>query len=292
MITTIRELSEPAPADLAARVLADVGIGDYYTVVSGPIGPLMVAWGHDGITAVEREGDEMGFELSYSLQFGRTLTKVDRMPERLAHQVERRLAGEHVDGPPVDLSHLTEFERSVLRKTMEIPRGEVRPYAWVAREIGRPRAVRAVGSALANNPIPFVIPCHRVVRTDGHIGEYGAGGPEAKREVLAVEGVDAGGARTARVGRDPLLRVGHDEDLLLPVVPARSTGHAAAPDEVPLGGRLRTRSGIAPARSAGRWRVRCSPHSGCWLLGRVAADIRVAGWTSFRVCRSLRRLAA
>jgi O-6-methylguanine DNA methyltransferase len=191
MITTIRELSEPAPADLAARVLADVGIGDHYTVVSGPIGPLMVAWGHDGITSVEREGDEMGFELSYSLQFGRPLTKVDQMPERLAHQVERRLAGEHVDGPPVDLSHLTEFERSVLRKTMEIPRGEVRPYAWVAREIGRPRAVRAVGSALANNPIPFVIPCHRVVRTDGHIGEYGAGGPEAKREVLAVEGVDA-----------------------------------------------------------------------------------------------------
>ncbi|MEZ4595827.1 MAG: methylated-DNA--[protein]-cysteine S-methyltransferase [Chloroflexota bacterium] len=67
---------------------------------------------------------------------------------------------------------------------------EVRPYAWVAREIGRPRAVRAVGSALAENPIPFVIPCHRVVRADGHIGEYGAGGPEAKRAVLATEGID------------------------------------------------------------------------------------------------------
>ena len=74
----------------------------------------------------------------------------------------------------------------MLRKTMEIPYGEVRPYAWVAREIERPRAVRAVGSALAGNPVPFVIPCHRVVRTDGHIGEYGAGGPEAKREVLGA----------------------------------------------------------------------------------------------------------
>src|SRR3954447_5597144 len=93
MITTIRGLSEPAPADLAGRVLADVGIGDHYTVVAGPIGPLMIAWGSDGITAVERAGDEMGFELSYSLQFGRSLTKVDRMPERLAHQIERSLAG-------------------------------------------------------------------------------------------------------------------------------------------------------------------------------------------------------
>ena len=105
--------------------------------------------------------------------------------------VDRQLEGDHVRDLPVDLRTLTEFERAVLRKTMEIPRGEVRPYAWVAREIGRPRAVRAVGSALAHNPIPFVIPCHRVVRADGRIGEYGAGGPQAKREVLAVEGVDA-----------------------------------------------------------------------------------------------------
>jgi O-6-methylguanine DNA methyltransferase len=62
----------------------------------------------------------------------------------------------------------------------------------VAREIGRPRAVRAVGSALAGNPVTFVIPCHRVVRADGHIGNYGAGGPEAKREVLTLEGIDTG----------------------------------------------------------------------------------------------------
>jgi O-6-methylguanine DNA methyltransferase len=77
----------------------------------------------------------------------------------------------------------------VLRKTREIPRGEVRPYGWVAREIGHPAAVRAVGTALANNPIPYFIPCHRVVRTDGHIGNYGGGGPEAKRAILTMEGV-------------------------------------------------------------------------------------------------------
>ena len=78
----------------------------------------------------------------------------------------------------------------MLLKVLEIPRGEVRPYAWVAAELGRPLAVRAVGNAVARNPIPFVIPCHRVVRSDGRIGNYGAGGPQAKRAVLESEGVD------------------------------------------------------------------------------------------------------
>ena len=65
-----------------------------------------------------------------------------------------------------------EFERAVLEKALEIPRGEVRPYSWIASEIGRPKAVRAVGSALAHNPVPLVMPCHRVVRADGMIGQY------------------------------------------------------------------------------------------------------------------------
>src|ERR1700694_2680862 len=88
-----------------------------------------------------------------------------------------------------DLRGLTPFEQAVLRKTRQIPRGEVRPYGWVAREIGHPAAVRAVGTALANTPIPYFIPCHRVVRTDGQIGNYGGGGPEAKKAILTLEGV-------------------------------------------------------------------------------------------------------
>ena len=92
--------------------------------------------------------------------------------------------------PRFDLHRLTEFERDVLVATLRIPAGEVRPYSWVAREIGRPAAVRAVGSALAHNPIPLLIPCHRVVRADGLIGNYGLGGSQAKRTILAAEGVD------------------------------------------------------------------------------------------------------
>jgi O-6-methylguanine DNA methyltransferase len=91
----------------------------------------------------------------------------------------------------VDLGALTDFQRAVLGATRTIPRGEVRTYGWVAREIGRPGAVRAVGTALGHNPIPLVIPCHRVVQGDWRLGNYSGGGPEAKRLVLATEGVDA-----------------------------------------------------------------------------------------------------
>jgi O-6-methylguanine DNA methyltransferase len=190
IIETLRSERAVAPVGFGQRVLPAVGLTDAWTEVEGPIGPLIVAWGPGGISAVERAGDADGFETAYRLRSGRSVVRVAAMPDRLASQVERRLHGERTSGPPIDLGGLTEFEQAVLRKTMEIPYGEVRPYSWVAREIARPRAVRAVGSALANNPVPFVIPCHRVVRADGHIGQYGAGGPEAKRAVLGVEGVD------------------------------------------------------------------------------------------------------
>ena len=192
MVEGLRSSGAQAPEGLADSVLTEVGLVDSWTEIDGPIGPLFVAWGATGIAAAERAGDPDGFETEYRLRHGRPLRRVPEMPARLAAQIDKRFHGERTDGPPVDLDTLTEFEQAVLRKTLEIPYGEVRPYSWVAREIGRPRAVRAVGSALAGNPITFVIPCHRVVRADGHIGNYGAGGPEAKREVLGIEGIDTG----------------------------------------------------------------------------------------------------
>ena len=193
MVEALRETDAAAPEGLADAVLSGVGLVDSWTEIDGPIGPLYVAWGADGITAAERADDPDGFEIEYQLRHGRPLRRVPEMPERMRRQIEKRFHGERTAGPPVDLDTLTEFEQAVLRKTLEIPYGEVRPYSWVAREIGRPKAVRAVGTALAGNPITFVIPCHRVVRADGHIGNYGAGGPEAKREVLGLEGIDTQG---------------------------------------------------------------------------------------------------
>ncbi len=188
-------LRTPAPAGFADAVLERVGLVDEYVKVDGPIGPLFVAYGRRGISLVERAdaiGDEGDFEEAFRATFGRPVRRADQAPELIKKVIDARLwgqAGKSVK-VPVELDQLPDFERSVLLKVLEIPRGEVRPYAWVAAELGRPLAVRAVGNAVARNPIPFVIPCHRVVRSDGRIGNYGAGGPTAKRAVLESEGVD------------------------------------------------------------------------------------------------------
>ena len=144
------------------------------------IWPLWIAWNRDGVSAVMRAdaNDEAAFTAWFKGEFGRPLRRADSVPASLRRT--RRY----------DLSAQTPFERAVLLKTSQIPRGQVRTYSWVAREIGHPAAVRAVGTALANNPIPVLIPCHRVIRTDGIIGNYGAGGTEAKKQILTAEGVD------------------------------------------------------------------------------------------------------
>lgn len=190
VVAGLRTLRESAPASLAPRVMERVDPTDSYSEMETGLWPLLVAWCRDGISAVDRADDPGAFEAAYRSRTGRPITRVPEVPDRLARAVEKRMRGESVPGLRVDLSGLNEFHRRVLAKTMEIPHGEVRPYAWVAEQIGHPRAQRAVGTALARNPVPFVIPCHRVVRSDGRIGRYGAGGPQSKRAVLRSEGVD------------------------------------------------------------------------------------------------------
>lgn len=87
---------------------------------------------------------------------------------------------------PCDLEGLSPFQKKVLQATSRIPYGEVRTYRWVAEQVGRPKAVRAVGGALHQNPIPFIIPCHRVIRKDGSLGGYGLG-VEWKAWLLKLE---------------------------------------------------------------------------------------------------------
>ena len=203
VVAGLRDLREHAPADLAIRTQAGLGLADAYVQVDGPIGPLFVAFGPDGISLVGRSGTEPGagdageFEEEFRATFGRPITRVVHPPESITKIIEARVWGRSAAAAasrpanvPLNLAWLPDFERQVLRKTLEIPRGEVRPYSWVAAELGRPLAVRAVGNALARNPVPFVVPCHRVVRSDGTIGNYGAGGPDAKRALLVAEGLD------------------------------------------------------------------------------------------------------
>ena len=85
------------------------------------------------------------------------------------------------------LKDLTDFEWQVLQAALAIPLGETRSYQWVANRIGRPKAVRAVGSALRKNPYPLIIPCHRVVKSDGSLGAYAGKTDGRKAQLLAME---------------------------------------------------------------------------------------------------------
>ena len=175
-----------APEGFADRVLANAGLVDRYAPFDTVIGRVYVAWNRSGVSYAARTTGPEQFEQWFARDVRRPLVEGEP-PADLATKIRNQLDGKR--RMRFDLRGLTEFERSVLMKALEIPRGQVRPYSWIAREIGHPKAVRAVGTALANNPIPYFIPCHRVIRSDGVIGNYGGGGPEAKKDILNLEGV-------------------------------------------------------------------------------------------------------
>ena len=110
--------------------------------------------------------------------------------KRLADKIDVMLAGylPEFNIRILDFSVCSGFQRTVLVEEMNIPRGEVCSYGWLARRIGKPGAARAVGNALATNPFPLIIPCHRAVRSDGSIGGF-QGGPDMKRDLLEMEGI-------------------------------------------------------------------------------------------------------
>ena len=190
LLDGLRDLADvTAPRSLLGAVLAGTGLGDGYWSMDSPIGRIYVAYNSEGVAMVTLARDDAAFERSFQARFHRPVYPVAEPPARLAQQVSEQLRGAGDWQLRYDLRGLTEFERAVLLKALEIPRGEVRPYAWIAREIGRPAAVRAVGSALGNNPVPLLIPCHRVVRSDGRIGNYGLGS-DTKRAILEGEGID------------------------------------------------------------------------------------------------------
>jgi O-6-methylguanine DNA methyltransferase len=188
--TFLADLAVRAPSSLRSSVLAEVGLLDRYgRIEDSPLGPLVVAWNGVGVVSVDLAGDDEAFEARHLAVTGRAATPSE-VPTRLANAITRRLDGDRRVRIRLDLRDHTGFEQDVWHKALEIPRGEVRPYGWIAAEIGRPRAVRAVGTALGHNPVPLLVPCHRVVRSDGSIGQYSLGGAHNKRAVLAAEGLD------------------------------------------------------------------------------------------------------
>jgi len=194
---SLASLATAAPPQLADDVLVEVGLVDRMASIASPLGPLWIAWNGRGVSEVEQAEHGAEAAARHEARTGRRTTLADALPDHLAATIGRRLAGETRVRIPLDLRGRTEFEVAVWTKALEIPRGEVRPYGWIAAEIGRPKAVRAVGTALGHNPVPLIVPCHRVVRTDGTIGQYSLGGPRNKRTILAAEGLDPDGLEDA-----------------------------------------------------------------------------------------------
>jgi len=179
-----------APGSLTDDILVEVGLVDRMAPWPSAIGTLWIAWNGRGVAEVDLAADGAAAFTRHALRSGRRTIAADALPADLADAIARRLAGETRVRIPLDLRGRTEFEVAVWSKALEIPSGEVRPYGWIAAEIGRPKAVRAVGTALGHNPVPLIVPCHRVVRSDGTIGQYSLGGPGNKRTILAAEGLD------------------------------------------------------------------------------------------------------
>lgn len=182
LLAALSDLADPAPASLPDRVL------DGWLSAPSPLGDVFVVVGAAGVryvrTAAFVGDDPEAFLAAYRDRFDRPV----RARSRPVRGLRPGLAGRG-PGPELDLAACTPFERAVLAATARIPTGQTRPYGWVAREAGHPAAVRAAGTALARNPVPLLVPCHRVTRADGTAGQYLSGAAD-KLALLRAEGAD------------------------------------------------------------------------------------------------------
>jgi len=160
-----------------------------YAEVDSPVGQLLVAATPRGLVRVSfpiEPSEKVLEELagSVSPRILESPTKLDEARRELERYFEGRL---HDFDLPLDWQLTHGFYRKVLRATARIPYGQTRSYKQMAKRAGSPRAVRATGSALGSNPLPIIVPCHRVLRTGGALGGYG-GGLDTKQALLELEG--------------------------------------------------------------------------------------------------------
>jgi methylated-DNA-[protein]-cysteine S-methyltransferase len=198
---------DPVLAEARERLLARAKREDLITVgydtMDCPLGPLWIAVGPRGVVAIHYGRPDSGELARISRAYGPGVLPDRRRCDRVKIELDQYFAGRRrafdVD---VDLAPLTAFQRRILTATARVAYGEVTTYRAVAREAGNEQASRAAGGALGANPIPIVVPCHRVVATDGSLGGY-TGGLAAKRRLLSLE---RGEARVPTGGWAPARR--------------------------------------------------------------------------------------
>jgi methylated-DNA-[protein]-cysteine S-methyltransferase len=194
-----RALARPPATELDSdRLMAEFGprasaaglVDVAYASMDSPLGELLVAVTPRGVVRVSYASEAEDDVLAELAE--RVSPRVLRLPER-TDEVRREL-DEYFTGSrrlfdlKVDWSLVRGFAQGVLRATAEVPFGQVTTYRQMAEAAGSPRAYRAAGNALGSNPIPIVVPCHRVLHTGGGLGGY-AGGLERKKQLLTLEGV-------------------------------------------------------------------------------------------------------
>lgn len=194
-VTALLTLTSPTAAAIANlhRRLADsadiAGVLDIaYTTIDTPVGSLLLAATDEGLVRVayERQGHDTALEMLAAKLSPRILHAPKRL-DAAAREIDEYFAGRRTAFDlPLDFSLSSGFRQLVQRHLSDIAYGHTETYRQVAETVGNPRAVRAVGSACATNPLPIVVPCHRVLRTDGTVGGY-AGGADAKNTLLSLE---------------------------------------------------------------------------------------------------------
>jgi methylated-DNA-[protein]-cysteine S-methyltransferase len=161
-----------------------------YAEVDSPVGPLVAAATTRGLVRLAYADDGADSVLSdLARRISPRLLEAPARLDGIRRELDEYFAGRRREFEvPLDLSLVRGFGRRVLERTAEVPFGEVSTYAQIASRAGSPRGSRAAGNALGANPIPIVVPCHRVLRSGGGLGGY-TGGLDRKRLLLGVEGV-------------------------------------------------------------------------------------------------------
>jgi methylated-DNA-[protein]-cysteine S-methyltransferase len=168
----------------AAEGLLDVA----YDLIDTPVGRLFVAVTDRGLCEISYDAEPEREEEKLARAFGARVLRSPRPTDETRRQLDEYFAGKrHEFELPVDLGLTREFGRAVLDQLALVPYGELTTYGALAAKAGRPRAARAVGTVMNRNPVPIVLPCHRVVGSTGALVGYG-GGIDRKRALLELEG--------------------------------------------------------------------------------------------------------
>lgn len=157
-----------------------------YDLADSPVGDLLVAVTDRGLCRIAYRPDAALEELS--ADFGARVLRIPKRVDRVIRELDEYFAGKRRDFDlETDLSPVPEFHRLALRELARVPYGQVTTYGALAAKVGKPTAARAIGGAMNRNPIPIVLPCHRVVGSNGKLVGY-AGGLDRKEQLLRLEG--------------------------------------------------------------------------------------------------------